>query len=131
MGGGGCTSLPLVGNSGCLTQVRHSNCKSSTAHSYQCVQYFGQCKQWYMAASIWDLVDVHTDVDALDCTQGLYRHPKTVFGGCTDILRQSLVAADSGSKNPLPHQGLKPASVLHLAFQSEYLPPELSPIPHS
>ena len=64
MGGGGCTSLPRVGNLGCLTQVRYGNCKSITAHSYQCVQ----------AANTWDLFDVHTDVDALDCTQGLYRY---------------------------------------------------------
>ena len=33
----------------------YSSCKSSSIHSYQCVQYFHVSKQWYMAASVWDL----------------------------------------------------------------------------
>ena len=31
------TSLSFVGNAGCVTLVRHSSCKSSATHSYQCV----------------------------------------------------------------------------------------------
>ena len=38
---------PLRGNSDRLTWVRHSSCKSSTTHSYQCVQYIHASKQWY------------------------------------------------------------------------------------
>ena len=41
------SSLSLVGNSGRLTWVRHSGCKSSATQSYQCVQYFCVAKQWY------------------------------------------------------------------------------------
>ena len=41
------TSLPLVGNSGHLTWVRHSSSKSSATYSYQCVQYFRVFKQLF------------------------------------------------------------------------------------
>ena len=30
--------LSLAGNSGHLTRVRHSSCRNSATHSYQCVQ---------------------------------------------------------------------------------------------
>ena len=37
-------------------------------------------------------------------------------GGCTDTVRESALEVDSGGeKNPLPHLGLEPASVLRLA----------------
>ena len=39
------TSLCLVGNSGHLTWIRHSSCKSRPTHSYQCVQCFHVSKQ--------------------------------------------------------------------------------------
>ena len=40
----------------------------------------------------------------------------TAHGGCTDTVRQSAVKIDSGRKNPLPHMGLEPGSVLQLGF---------------
>ena len=58
------TSLSLARNSGCLTWVRHSSCKSSATHSYWCLQYFPVSRQWH-----WD------------CTQGLYGHRKRVCTG--------------------------------------------------
>ena len=54
-------------------------------------------------------------------------------GGCTDTVRQSALEGNSRGggggikKNPLPHWGLKPASILRLVFQSDALPTELSP----
>ena len=56
---------------------------------------------------------VRTDVDACDCTRGLL-----------NTVRESALAVVSGIKNPLPHWGLEPVSVLHLDFQSEALPTE-------
>ena len=51
-------------------------------------------------------------------------------GGCTDTirLRESAPEADSGrEKNPWPHRGIEPASVLCLmAFRSDALTAELS-----
>ena len=58
---------------------------------------------------------MHTDVDACDCTRGLYGHRNRVCAG--RLLWE---------KNPLWHRGLEPGSVLHLAFQSDALPAELS-----
>ena len=44
-----------------------------------------------------------------------------------DTVSEYALKADSGiKKNPLPHQGLEPASVLRLAFQSDVLPTEPS-----
>ena len=50
------------------------------------------------------------------CTLRLYGHRKRV---CTE--------SGLWEKNPLPHLGLEPASVLRLAFQLDALPTELSP----
>ena len=41
------TSLSLEENSGHLTRVRHSRCKSRATHSDQCVQYFHVSRQWH------------------------------------------------------------------------------------
>ena len=46
--------------------------------------------------------------------------------GCTDAIRESALKADSGRKDPVPHQALKPVPVLHLAFQLDTLPTKLS-----
>ena len=56
---------------------------------------------------------VHTDADACNCTLGLFWHHKRV---CSESWLWE--------KNPLPHQGLKPTQVLHLACQSDALPTE-------
>ena len=182
--------ISLAGNSSLLTWVkhsRHSSRKSSATHSYQCVQYFRLLKQWYMAASVWDLypfrcqricaadavsfqrrvsqrdsaipkrsfcsalvllsvheklevqqvvlwrltgryvikdviwchkgsegVNAHTDVDACDCTRGLYEHRKRVC-----------LQSGFGRKNPLLQRGFEPESVLLQAFQSDAVPTEL------
>ena len=46
-------------------------------------------------------------------------------GGCMDTVRESIYTGSRLlEKNPLPQQGLKPASVLCLAFQSDALPAE-------
>ena len=56
------------------------------------------------------------------CAQ-LLRHVIS-HGGCTDTVRVC-TGSRLWQKNPLPHQGLEPASVLRLAFQSDTLPTEL------
>ena len=62
---------------------------------------------------VFGVFNVHTR----DCTQGLYGHRKRVCTGSW-----------LWKKNPLPHRGLEPASVLRgLAFQSDALPAELLP----
>ena len=105
----------------------------NATHSCRCVQYFqrhpflsvcavfstppipvGVCSIFMcptngMAASVW-IFNVYTDVDACDCTRGLYGHRE---GVCT------------GWRNSLAHQGLEPVSVLCLDFQSDVLPTEL------
>ena len=45
-------------------------------------------------------------------------------GGCTDTAREFAPKGDSGEKNPLPHQGIEPASA---ACRSDTLPTELHP----
>ena len=56
---------------------------------------------------------MNTDVDsAHDCTRGLYGHSKT----------ENILKMASG------RNGLEPASVLHLAFQSDAVPTVLFPI---
>ena len=105
----------MRGNSDCLTWVKHSSCKNSATHSYQCVKYFRVSKQW-CGCQCWGFFYMCTDVDACVCTQGLFRHRKRV---CTGRWLWE--------KNSLPHRGLEPTSVLCLAFQSDTLPAELSP----
>ena len=63
-----------------------------------------------------DIFNLNTDLDACDCTQGLYEHRKRV---CT--------ASCLWEKNRWSHRGLEPASVLRLAFQSDALPTEPFP----
>ena len=109
------TSLSLGGNLGYLTLVRHSSRKSSATHSYQCVVF--SCVQTMAWLPVFGIFNVHADVDACDCTQGLYRH------------RESALEADR-QKNPLPQRVLEPASVLCLAFKSDALLTELYLPPH-
>ena len=58
---------------------------------------------------------MRTDVDACDGILGLYKHNNRI---CTESWLWE--------ENPLPHQGIKAASALHLAFLSDTLPTELS-----
>ena len=64
---------------------------------------------------VFGIFNVHTDLDACDCTQV----------GCTDALKEFALEGD-WEKNPLPHQGLEPMLVLCLAFHLGALPSELS-----
>ena len=66
--------------------------------------------------TVFGIFNVRTDADVCDSTRRLYGHRKRISAG-------------SGiyEKNPLPHLGLEPASVLHLAFRSDAVPTELSP----
>ena len=108
-------SLSLVGNLSLLTQVRHSSWQSSATHSYLCVQYFHVSKQWYGYQRCCFLT--RTDVDTCDCMWELYGHHK-LLKVCTESWHWE--------KNPLPQQGLEPASVRCLpAFQSDAQPAEL------
>ena len=99
------TSLSLAGNWGCLTWVRHSSSKMSATHSSKCVQYFRVSKQWYGCQCLGLLTWAQMLVHAI------------AHRGCTDTIRESALKVD-GEKNPLPHQGLEPASVLPLACQT-------------
>ena len=63
---------------------------------------------------VFGIFNVCTDVDACNCTQGLCGHSKRVC-----------IWNWLWEKNPSPHQGLEPLSVLHLAFQSDALPTKL------
>ena len=59
--------------------VRHRSCKSISADSYQCRYIFVRPNS-SMAVGVWDF-SVRTDVDACDCTWGLYGPCKRV---CTE-----------------------------------------------
>ena len=74
------SSLSLAGSSGRHTWVKHSSRKSSATHSYECVQYFPVSRQGY-GCQRFGIFNVYTDVDACDCTRGLYGHPKKVCSG--------------------------------------------------
>ena len=63
---------------------------------------------------VFGIFNVGTDVDARDCTQGLYGHRQRVCTG-----------SGLWEENPLLQWGLKAMSTLHLAFQSDALPAEL------
>ena len=62
------------------------------------------------------LFNVRIDVNACNCTRKLYGQKK----------RESALKVDSERKNPLPNQGIEPASA---ACQSHTLPTELRPHP--
>ena len=57
---------------------------------------------------VFGIFNMHADVDACNCTRGLYGHRKT---------KRVCTESWLWEKNHLPHQGLKPTSVLCLAFQ--------------
>ena len=98
------SSLSLAGNSGHLTWARHSSRKSSATHSYQCVQYFRVSRQWYGCQCLGFLTCAQKSMNAI-AHKGLYGHRKRVCTGSW-----------LWGKNPSPHRGLEPASVLRLSF---------------
>ena len=86
----------------------------------QCYPYLSvcavfSCVQTMVGLPVLEIFNVRTDVDACSCTQGLYNHHKIVC-----------IGSSFWEQNPLLHWGLKAMSVLHLAFQSDVLPTELS-----
>ena len=88
------TSLSLAQSSGRFTRVRQ---KSSVTRSCQCVQTL-------VRLPVFRFFNVRTAV--LACTKGTVRgHSKTVC-----------IGRWFWEKNPLPHRGLEPASVLRPAF---------------
>ena len=89
--------------------VRHRSCKNISTDSYRCWYNF-VCLNCSMAVGVWDF-NMRTDIDACDCTRGLY-------GPCKRVYAESWL----WEKNPLPHQGLKSASVLCLGFQPAAVP---------
>ena len=62
------------------TQATLSSRQSSATHSCQCVQHFPVSKQWYGCQRL-VIFNVHTNVDAFDCTRGLHKHCKRVGSG--------------------------------------------------
>ena len=68
---------------------------------------------WPVWLLVFGIFNPHTDVKACNCTRRLCRHCMRVCSGSW-----------LGEKS-LPHQGLKPASVLRLAFWLDTLPVEL------
>ena len=65
------TLLFTVVNSDCLTFVRHSSCKSSATHAYQCVQYISAvllCVQ----TLVWLLMHVIAHWSCMDTVRVCY-----------------------------------------------------------
>ena len=107
------TSLFLARNLGCPIWVRHSRRKNSATHSYQCDRYFPVSKQWYG----WQCSGLFT------CAQMLMH--AIAHGGRTNTVRESALKVDSGRQIP---GGLEPVSVLLLAYHTDALPTEPSPL---
>ena len=103
-----------MGNSGCFPQGK----PAVTELRYPT---YGACWMFLCfhnlpnSAMDYGIFNVRTDVNACECTQGVYWHPKRVS-----------TESWLWEKNPLPHQGIKPALA---ACQSDALPTELHPRP--
>ena len=54
-----------------VARVGHSSRKSSTTHSYQCVEYFLVSKQCYICQCFGFLMYSDIDVNACDCIRGM------------------------------------------------------------
>ena len=68
------TSLPLAGNSGLSYMVKTQHRKSSTTHSYQCVQYFStthsyQCVQYFSTTHSYQCVQYFSTTHSYQCVQ--------------------------------------------------------------
>ena len=89
-------SLPLQDILGRLTWVRPSSLKSSATHSCRCVQYF-PCVQTMLWLPALRILNMHTDVAAWDCAQGLYGHCKRL---CTGSGLWEKLPLPTGNLNP-------------------------------
>ena len=87
----------------------------SGTHSCQCVQYFHVSEQWYGRQRLGLLTGAQMLMHTI------------ARRGCTDTIREPALKVD-WEKNPLPHQGLEPASVLRLACLLDILLTELFPL---
>ena len=105
------TASSFQGNLGHLTWVRHSSRKNIRVSvcSFCCLFGVHIMDTNTFRLPVVQIFNMLTDVDAYNCTWGLYKHHERV---CTESWLWE--------KNYLLHWGLKPTSVLHLAFQSEY-----------
>ena len=90
------TSSSLVGYSSRRSWVRHSSRKSSATHSYQCVQYF-RVSAAMVRLPVFGIFNLHTDLNACDCTRGLYGHLKRV---CTESWFWKKIPCRTGDSNP-------------------------------
>ena len=95
--------LSLAGNSSRLTWVDTATVRAPLYRSYQYVHCF--CVQTMVWLPVFWSFDVHTDLDACDCTQGMYGHRKRVCTG-----------NPLWDQNPLPHRRKRTSSALRLAF---------------
>ena len=73
-------SLFLMGKLGHLTWVRHSSCKSSALYPFLTECAIFSCVRTVVWLPAFGIFKVHTDVDACNCTRGLCRHRKKVYG---------------------------------------------------
>ena len=80
-----------MGNSGRLTRVKHSSCKGSATHSYQCVQYLHVSKKWYGCQCLGFLTCSQMSMHAT-AHRGLYRQQKCLHWTLT-LGEKSLAAS--------------------------------------
>ena len=103
-----------------LTPLKNNTCNSKKRYPKKPLG--GDCSSWVVLITdcspeliCLGIFNTHTDVDACNDILGLDKHNNRI---CTESwLRE---------ENLLPHQGMKAASALHLAFLSDTLPAELS-----
>ena len=103
--------LPYLGKATSATGAMLPFPTSAVCAAFPCVQTM----EYLPAYGIFNML---TDVSACNCTQGLCKHCEIVYPEGGDW-----------EKNPMPHWGIKPPSVLCLTFWSDTLPSELTP-PH-
>ena len=106
----------LAGNLGRLTWVRLQQ-PQEQRYPFLTVGVVFLCVWTKVCLPVLGFFNVHTGVNACDCTQGLYGHCKRVC--CESWLWE---------KNPLPHQGIKPASP---AWWSNALTNWATSLPHT
>ena len=95
-------------------------CTSGATYSCRCVQYGFVCVQIMILLSTLRIVNIRTDVDAYDCTRGLYRYGKRV---CTENWRWET--------NPLRTWNSNLRQYFRQAFQPDALQAVLFPAPNT